>query len=74
MAGFDPKLVGSLVAIPTFQQTFGVKLSGDSFVIQAQWQSEFNLGVPVGQVLGSIVLEDHFVLRTSRRHNQLTSK
>lgn len=31
-----------------------MKLPDGSYVIQAQWQSAFNLGVPVGQVIGSI--------------------
>ena len=54
MAGFDPQLVGTLVAIPTFQKTFGKQLSDGSYVVEAQWQSAFNLGVPVGQVIGAI--------------------
>jgi SP family general alpha glucoside:H+ symporter-like MFS transporter len=54
MAGFDPQLVGTLVAIPTFQRDFGVQLADGSYVVAAQWQSAFNLGVPVGQVVGSI--------------------
>lgn len=54
MAGFDPQLVGTLVAIPTFQKQFGQKLADGSYIVQAQWQSAFNLGVPVGQVVGSI--------------------
>ncbi|KAB5526271.1 maltose permease [Coniochaeta sp. 2T2.1] len=53
MAGFDPQLVGTLIAIPRFQHDFGVRLPDGSFVVQAQWQSAFNLGVPVGQVLGA---------------------
>lgn len=53
MAGFDPQLVGTLIAIPRFQHDFGVQLPDGSFVVQAQWQSAFNLGVPVGQVIGS---------------------
>lgn len=53
MAGFDPQLVGTLIAIPRFQKDFGVELSDGSFVVQAQWQSAFNLGVPVGQVIGA---------------------
>lgn len=53
MAGFDPQLVGTLIAIPQFQHDFGVKLPEGSFVVQAKWQSAFNLGVPVGQVLGA---------------------
>ena len=32
---------------------FGVPLPNGSFVVQAKWQSAFNLGVPVGQVVGS---------------------
>ena len=54
MAGFDPQLVGTLVAIPTFQKQFGQALSDGSYVVQAQWQSAFNLGVPVGQVVGAL--------------------
>lgn len=53
MAGFDPQLVGTLIAIPRFQHDFGIQLADGSFVVQAQWQSAFNLGVPVGQVIGS---------------------
>src|ERR1700712_3785780 len=53
MAGFDPQLVGTLIAIPQFQHDFGVQLDDCTFVVQAQWQSAFNLGVPVGQVVGS---------------------
>ncbi|KAI9815477.1 MAG: hypothetical protein M1827_002611 [Pycnora praestabilis] len=52
MAGFDPQLVGTLVAIPTFQKDFGTEYDG-SYVVEAKWQSAFNLGVPVGQVIGS---------------------
>lgn len=54
MAGFDPQLVGTLIAIPTFQRDFGKRLPDGSYVVSAQWQSAFNLGVPVGQVLGSL--------------------
>lgn len=54
MAGFDPQLVGTLIAIPQFQQSFGVRLADGSYVVEARWQSAFNLGVPVGQVIGSI--------------------
>jgi len=53
MAGFDPQLVGTLIAIPRFQHDFGVQLPDGSFVVQAKWQSAFNLGVPVGQVVGA---------------------
>jgi sugar porter (SP) family MFS transporter len=53
MAGFDPQLVGTLIAIPRFQHDFGIELADGSFVVQAKWQSAFNLGVPVGQVLGA---------------------
>jgi hypothetical protein len=53
MAGFDSQLVGTLIAIPRFQHDFGAQLADGSFVVQAQWQSAFNLGVPVGQVVGS---------------------
>ncbi|KAK5127324.1 hypothetical protein LTR85_006663 [Meristemomyces frigidus] len=53
MAGFDPQLVGTLIAIPQFQHDFGIQLADGSYVVQAQWQSAFNLGVPVGQVVGA---------------------
>lgn len=52
MAGFDPQLVGTLVAIPTFQQDFGQPYDG-GYLVPAQWQSAFNLGVPIGQVVGA---------------------
>ena len=51
-AGFDPQLIGTLIAIPAFQEKFGEPYE-DSYVVQAKWQSAFNLGVPVGQVVGS---------------------
>ena len=38
MAGFDPQLVGTLIAIPRFQHDFGVELADGSFVVQAKWQ------------------------------------
>jgi SP family general alpha glucoside:H+ symporter-like MFS transporter len=36
MAGFDPQLVGTLIAIPRIQHDFGVQLADGSFVVQAQ--------------------------------------
>ncbi|MCJ1314351.1 hypothetical protein MMC25_008032 [Agyrium rufum] len=53
-AGFDPQLVGTLVAIPAFQNKFGLLQPDGSYIVQAQWQSAFNLGVPVGQVVGAL--------------------
>ncbi|KAL6908626.1 general substrate transporter [Trichoderma evansii] len=47
------ELIGTLIAIPRFQHDFGVELADGTFVVEAKWQSAFNLGVPVGQVLGS---------------------
>ena len=52
MAGFDPQIISTLVAIPRFQKDFGNPYN-DSYLIPAKWQSAFNLGVPVGQVVGS---------------------
>ncbi|KAK4984081.1 hypothetical protein LTR66_005852 [Elasticomyces elasticus] len=52
MAGFDPQLVGTLVAIPTFQKDFGEPYN-DAYLVPAQWQSAFNLGVPIGQLVGA---------------------
>ena len=39
MAGFDPQLVGTLVAIPTFQKQFGVDVGDGKYAIQAQCNS-----------------------------------
>ena len=52
MAGFDPQIISTLVAIPQFQKDFGTPHDG-SYLLPAKWQSAFNLGVPVGQVVGS---------------------
>ena len=52
VAGFDPQLIRSLSAIPTFQRDFGQQYQ-NSYVIEASWQSAFNLGLPIGQVVGS---------------------
>ena len=52
VAGFDPQLIRSLSAIPTFQRDFGQKYQ-NSYVVEASWQSAFNLGLPIGQVFGS---------------------
>lgn len=54
MAGFDPQLVGTLVAIPAFQQQFGDVQADGTFLVSASWQSAFNLGVPIGQVVGAL--------------------
>ena len=48
MAGFDPQLVGTLIAILRFHHEFGVELADGSFVVLAKWQWAFILGVPVG--------------------------
>jgi sugar porter (SP) family MFS transporter len=53
VAGFDPQIVGTLVAIPQFQQNFGEAFD-DGYIVKAQWQSAFNLGVPVGSVIGAL--------------------
>lgn len=53
MAGFDPQLIGTLVAIPSFQKDFGADIGDGTYVVPAQWQSAFNLGAPVGSVLGA---------------------
>jgi sugar porter (SP) family MFS transporter len=52
MVGFDPQLVGTLVAIPEFQKQYGHPYDG-AYVVRAQWQSAFNLGAPLGAILGS---------------------
>lgn len=55
VAGFDPQIVGTLVAIPQFQQNFGgYDDSYGGYIVKAQWQSAFNLGVPVGSVIGAL--------------------
>ncbi|KAL2831395.1 MFS alpha-glucoside transporter [Aspergillus cavernicola] len=56
MAGFDPQLVGSLIAIPEFQRDFGVQTKDGDWDIQAKWQSAFNLTSPLGAVFGSYMI------------------
>lgn len=55
MAGFDPQLVGSLIAIPRFQHDFGV-YEGGAWTIEAKWQSAFNLTSPMGAIFGSYLI------------------
>ncbi|KAI1624125.1 hypothetical protein EDD37DRAFT_630235 [Exophiala viscosa] len=52
MVGFDPQLTGTLIAIPQFQRQYGHLFEG-AYVVKAQWQSAFNLGAPLGAIIGS---------------------
>lgn len=56
IAGFDPQLIGTLIAVPAFRKDFGESIDG-SYYIAASWQSWFNLAVPVGQVAGALLIE-----------------
>lgn len=57
VAGFDPQIVGTLVAIPQFQQNFG-EFDEDfgGYIVAAKWQSAFNIAVPVGSTIGAFAI------------------
>lgn len=53
MTAFDPQLLGSLFATPSFQKDFGYFFEG-SYIISAPWQTALGMGNPIGQVLGAL--------------------
>lgn len=53
MTAFDPQLLGSLFATPSFQRDFGY-LFEDSYIISAAWQTALGMGNPIGQVVGAL--------------------
>jgi MFS transporter, SP family, general alpha glucoside:H+ symporter len=53
MTSFDPQLLGNLFAMPAFQRDFGYLYQGQ-YIISAPWQTGLLMGVPIGQVVGSL--------------------
>jgi MFS transporter, SP family, general alpha glucoside:H+ symporter len=53
MTAFDPQVLGNLFAMPTFQRDFGYKFEGE-YIITAPWQTGLSMGLPIGQVVGSL--------------------
>ena len=53
MTAFDPQVMGNLFAMPTFQKDFGYLFDGQH-IISAPWQTGLMMGVPIGQVVGSL--------------------
>jgi MFS transporter, SP family, general alpha glucoside:H+ symporter len=52
MLAFDPQLLGTLYATPSFQRDFGYFFEGD-WIISAPWQIGLSMGNPIGQVVGA---------------------
>ncbi|KAJ5118299.1 Major facilitator superfamily domain general substrate transporter [Penicillium atrosanguineum] len=52
--GYDLVIVGSVSAMPSFQQHFGEKF-GKRFIIPSMWLSLWNVASPIGMMLGSII-------------------
>ena len=53
MTAFDPQVMGNLFAMPAFQNDFGYLFDGQ-YIISAPWQTGLLMGVPIGQVVGSL--------------------
>lgn len=53
MTAFDPQLLGSLYATPSFQKDFGYLYEGE-YIISAPWQIGLGMGNPIGQVVGAL--------------------
>lgn len=53
MSGFDPQLITSFYALPSFQQHYGRLFEGE-YVIPAEWQLALGMGNAVGQVVGAL--------------------
>ena|ERR1700722_4567476 len=53
MTSFDPQLLGNLFAMPAFQRDFGYLYKGQ-YIVSAPWQTGLLMGVPIGQVVGSL--------------------
>lgn len=58
MTAFDPQLLGSLFATPSFQKDFGYWFEdgegGGRYIVSAPWQTGLGMGNPIGQVLGAL--------------------
>jgi MFS transporter, SP family, general alpha glucoside:H+ symporter len=53
MTAYDPQVLGNLFAMPAFQREFGYLYEGE-YIIAAPWQTGLLMGVPIGQVVGSL--------------------
>jgi len=53
MTAYDPQVMGNLLAMPAFQRDFGHLYKGE-YTISAAWQTGLMMGVPIGQVVGSL--------------------
>lgn len=53
MTAFDPQLLGSMYAVPSFQKKFGYQF-GDGYIISAPWQTGLGMGNPIGQCVGAL--------------------
>ena len=53
MTAFDPQVMGNLFAMPAFQRDFGYSFEGE-YIVSAPWQTGLIMGVPIGQVVGSL--------------------
>lgn len=53
MTAFDPQVLGNLIAMPAFQRDFGYLYEGQ-YIVSAPWQTALLMGVPIGQVVGSL--------------------
>ena len=52
MTAFDQQLLGSLFAVPAFQQKFGYEYKPGHFTIKASWQTALTMCGPLGQSIG----------------------
>lgn len=52
MEGYDTMLIGSYLAFPSFNATFGNTMSDGSPLITAPWQSAITNGAYIGEILG----------------------
>jgi MFS transporter, SP family, general alpha glucoside:H+ symporter len=53
MTAYDPQVLGNLFAMPAFHNEFGYLYEGE-YIISASWQTGLLMGVPIGQVVGSL--------------------
>lgn len=53
MTSFDLQVLGNLYATPSFQRDFGYEYKGE-YIISAAWQTGLSMGLPIGQVVGSL--------------------
>ena len=55
MEGYDTKLIGTLIAQPVFQKTYGQPAGGGTYQISAPWQTGLSDGSAGGQLLGLLL-------------------